>query len=208
MTRFTTFVTELEPSSRKRFDFCRFKESKTTLEATMTHEWTGAMRATRFVVLLPLLGCAHRTTDPFREPHSVVSMSLPTDSLLLARLGREHPCAIRVPRLSRFSDSVSTKMSCTLVETAIAAIRDLNGAPEALSDLRQFRIERVGCVTVRQEAMRSEWTRKIDAARWTLAFTSDEQPDVGVSIDRRTGEASAYSVHSPEGDVSIIDPCD
>jgi len=176
--------------------------------AAMPLELTRAMMATRFVVLLPLLGCAHRSAAPFVEPHAVVATSLRTDSLLLARLAREHPCVTRVPRLSRFSDAVSKNVSCTLVETAIAAIRDLNGTAEVLPDLRQFRIERVGCVTVRQEATRSEWTRRIDSARWMLDFTSDEQPEVGVSIDRRTGEAHAYAVPSSEKDFSVIDPCD
>ena len=167
------------------------------------------MKIARLLVVLPLIACSHRHSERFDDllRLEAVETTLPTDSTVLARLAREHPCVTRMPRLSRFSESLSTRANCTLMETAIAAIRSLNGAPEVLPDLRQFRVERVQCLTLRQEAARTVITHRIELARWTVDFSSDEQPDVGVSIDRRTGEAHAYAM-PPEADFGPIDPCE
>lgn len=95
----------------------------------------------RFVLVLSLFGCvSHRKSDRLRldDLLTLKPGPLPTDSAVLARLGREHPCVSRVPRLSRFSESLSKPVLCTLYETAVDAIRDLNAAtPEVLPDLRQ-----------------------------------------------------------------------
>jgi hypothetical protein len=165
------------------------------------------MRIWLFLMSIALLGCVHRNSDPFGERQTLTTVSLPTDSAVLARLRREHPCATRVPRLSRYSETLSAPITCTLVETAVAAIRDLSGSPDVLPDLRQFRIERVLCATVRQEAYRSDWTGAIQLSRWTIEFESDAQPSVAVEIHRRTGEARAYK-ELDEFDASAEDICE
>jgi hypothetical protein len=165
------------------------------------------MRIAPFFTLAALLGCAHRNADPLGDLQTLTTISLPTDSAVLVRLGREHPCVTRVPRLSRFSETLSRPVTCTLVETSAAAIRDLTGAPEILPDLRQFRVERVLCVTVRQEAYRNDLTGAIESAHWTIEFESDAQPVVAVEIHRRTGDARAYKTLK-EFDASAEDICE
>jgi len=112
-----------------------------------------------------------------------------------------------MPRLSRMSDSLSTSTTCTLVETAVDVIRNLSSAtPEVLPSLRQFRLERVACASVRQEAYRNDVTGAIELPRWSVEFNSDEQPSIAVEIDRLTGEARAFTVPK-EFDFSAIDVC-
>jgi hypothetical protein len=165
------------------------------------------MRIAKLLFVIPLLGCAHRKSNPFGELQSLTAVSFPGDSVVLARLRRQHPCVTRVPRPSRFSDITAPPKVCTLVETAIATIRDLNAAPEVLPDLREFRIDRVLCATVTEEAYRNDLTERVEVARWNIVFSSDEQPDVVVRISRLTGEAQAYK-RTPELDVSTVDPCE
>jgi len=140
-------------------------------------------------------------------PQSLTPISLPADSVVLQRLRRDHPCVLHMPRLSRMSDSLSTSTTCTLVETAVDAIRNLSSAtPEVLPSLRQFRLERVACASVRQEAYRNDVTGAIELPRWSVEFNSDEQPSIAVEIDRLTGEARAFTVPK-EFDFSAIDVC-
>jgi hypothetical protein len=160
------------------------------------------------VLLLSLAACAHRRPASIADVRFLVPVdSVPTDSVMLAKLARQHPCVTRVPRLGRHSETFSRRVNCTLVETATAAIRNFEAPPELIPELRPFRIERVRCLTVHGEAARSEVTHEIEVARWTIDFNSDEQPSVGVSIDRLTGEARAYAVPLA-GDFGVIDPCD
>jgi hypothetical protein len=105
------------------------------------------------------------------------------------------------------SDPLPRSVVCTLVETAVAAITNLNAAPEVLPDLRQFRIERVHCATVSQQAYRDDLTGAIEMAIWTIELESDEQPDVIVGINRRTGEARAYKAPN-EFDFTAVDLCE
>ena len=106
------------------------------------------------------------------------------------------------------SDALPRSVVCTLVETAVAAIKNLNAAgPDVLPDLREFRIERVHCATVSQDAYRDDLTGVIEMANWTIEFESDEQPDVAVGINRRTGEARAYKALN-EFDFTEVDLCE
>ena len=167
-----------------------------------------ASRSARFcIALLPLLGCASRNKDPFPGLQTLTPIALPADSVVLQRLRRDHPCVLRLPRLSRMSDSLSTSTTCTLIEAAVDAIKNLNSAtPEVLSSLRQFRLERVACASVRQEAYRNEITGAIELPRWSVEFDSDEQPSIAVEINRLTGEARAFNVPK-EFDFTAIDVC-
>ena len=163
--------------------------------------------AARRLLLFALLGCSHRKQNLFPWRETLRPISLPADSVVLNRLRREHPCVIRVPRLSRMSDSLSEATTCTLVEAAVDAIRNLSAAtPEVLPSLREFRIERVLCATVRQEAYRNDVTGAIERPFWSVEFDSDEQPGVAVEINRLTGESRAFNVLK-EFDFSAIDVC-
>jgi hypothetical protein len=166
------------------------------------------MRIARLAALALLVGCAHRQSAPIHDWDILVPVdSLPTDAAVLARLTREHPCVTRVPRLSQTSESFSARTNCALMETAVAAIRNLIGAPEVLQDLREFRIGRVQCITLAQEALRNKLTHRVESAHWMVGFSSDDQPDVAVSISRLTGEARAFAIPA-ESDFTDIDKCD
>lgn len=167
-----------------------------------------ATRVVSLAAVFSLVGCVHRKKDslPWLQG-TLTPIALPADSVVLKRLSREHPCVIRVPRLSRMSDSLSTATTCTLVATAVDAIQNLSAAdPEVLPSLRQFRIERVLCATLRQEAYRNDMTGAIELPRWSVEFTSDEQPGVAVEINRLTGETRAFNVPK-EFDFTAIDVC-
>ena len=156
---------------------------------------------------MSLVACAHHKADPFSDLQTLTPVSYSADSVVLARLRRQHPCVTRVPRLSRFSEVTAAPKVCTLVETAVATIRDLNGEPEVLPDLREFRVDRVLCATVTEEAYRNDLTERVELARWNVVFTSDEQPDVVVRISRLTGEAHAYR-QPAEADFTVVDLCE
>lgn len=165
------------------------------------------MRQIRLLLLMSIAACAHRRSDPFGELQMLTPVSLPGDSIVVVRLRRQHPCETRVPRMSHFSDDIAASKLCTLVETAVATIRDLKAAADVLPDLREFRIERVLCATVRESAFRNDVTGEIALADWTLEFHSDQQPGVVVGISRLTGEARAYKEHNEFG-YSAEDLCE
>jgi hypothetical protein len=76
--------------------------------------------------------------------------------------------------------------------TAVAAVRDLNAAPEVVPDLRRFRLDQVQCVGLRAEAYRNRVTHAIESPRWIVDFSSDRQPSLTVEIYRETGNARVY----------------
>jgi hypothetical protein len=118
--------------------------------------------------------------------------TLPTDSVVLTRLRAAHPCVEVASALSSRQDSMPPAVRCTLVATAVDAIRALNGAPKIITALQRFRTDSVRCVTVREEAYRNDATGTLDIAQWTVEFLSDRQPSLAVEINRLTGEARAF----------------
>lgn len=142
--------------------------------------------------LLLLLCACHRSRRIGELQELMPLTNLPTDSAVLARLRQQHPCAPDERGIRIGGDSLTTSVRCTLIATAVAAIRDGQGSPEIAADLRQFRPSDARCALIHAEAYRNEVTREIELARWTVAFFSDVQPSLAVDIDRRTGIARAY----------------
>ena len=146
------------------------------------------------LLLIPwLLACGHHGQEASEIAEALPPGAvLPTDSIVLARLRREHPCLAKLPLVRAGADAPPPDTRCTLVTTAVATIQEARAAPELRSLLRQFRLDDVRCTTVRAEAYRNEATQEIEMPRWVVEFHSDRQPGLVVDIDRRTGRARAY----------------
>jgi len=133
--------------------------------------------------------------DPYQRLPGVGP--LPTDSAVLARLGRANPCTDHLPPILPHRDSLPPDARCTLITTAIKIIRESSALSEILPELRRFRLDSVACVALRTEGYRNPVTGQPELARWLVEFESENQPPLVAAIDRRTGNGWAYRVRRP-----------
>lgn len=154
------------------------------------------MTSTRLLLVILLAACRHSRSPEIElgDQLTRITDALPTDSAVLATLARTHPCEPGLPPARPDADSLPPSVRCTLVATALAAIRAHRGAPEVLAGLPPFTVAAVRCFIVHAEAYRNTRTGGIETPRWTVEVLSDRQPALAVDISRLTGDAQTFRV--------------
>jgi hypothetical protein len=123
-----------------------------------------------------------------------VNGPLPTDSAVLTRLEATHPCEPDLPPVRPDAALIPLAARCTLISTALWAIKTRRGPPTVFVGLAPLNIADVRCIVVRADAYRNQRTGEIDSPRWTVELLSDHPPSLAVMIDRLTGDAQTLRI--------------
>jgi hypothetical protein len=151
----------------------------------------------RGTLLLAMLVACHspRASEiQLGDALSPIHGPLPTDSAVLTRLEAAHPCQPDLPPVRPDADLAPPAARCTLISTALWAIKEHHGAPAVFVGLSPLTIADVRCIILRAEAYRNLRTGEIDSPRWTIELLSNHPPSLAVAIDRLTGTAQTFRV--------------
>ena len=125
-------------------------------------------------------------------------------AVIPVRILSRFPCPARIPGSWFVADStLAHKPRCALVAAAVYAF---HRSAERDARLREVSLSKVTCTRVQRITLRDPHSESVVSDNWLVAFYSDGQPDVAVSIDPRTGDGRAF-ISAREFDYSARQLC-